>query len=82
MKFRSSLQKTKGLLDYRLPLYPFSSIFSIVFLIGIAAAMALSPDTRIALIVGPLWIIILTAFFYGKGYHKKAQPTKVNKKVS
>jgi len=78
MKFRSSLQKSKGLLDYRLPLYPFSSIFSIVFLIGIAAAMALSPDTRIALIVGPLWIIILTAFFYGKGYHKKAQLTKVN----
>jgi AAT family amino acid transporter len=33
--------------------------------------MAYFPDTRIALIVGPLWLGILVAFYYGKGYHKK-----------
>jgi AAT family amino acid transporter len=27
--------------------------------------MAYFPDTRVALIIGPLWLVLLTAFFYG-----------------
>ncbi|WP_018131469.1 hypothetical protein [Effusibacillus pohliae] len=44
--------------------------------------MAYFPDTRIALIVGPIWSILI-AFYYGKGFHwketeKTAQKVQIN----
>jgi AAT family amino acid transporter len=29
--------------------------------------MAYFPDTRVALIIGPLWLVLLTALFYALG---------------
>jgi amino acid transporter, AAT family len=60
-------------LKYKMPLFPFTSYFSLAFLILVVGLMAFFPDTRIALIVGPLWLGILTAFYYGKGYHKRGK---------
>jgi AAT family amino acid transporter len=31
--------------------------------------MAYFPDTRVALIIGPLWLVLLTALFYGLALH-------------
>lgn len=72
MRYRNglSLQERKNL-KYKMPLYPFSSYISIAFLVGVVILMAFSPDTRVALIVGPLWILILVAFYYGKGFNKR-----------
>jgi AAT family amino acid transporter len=72
IRFRKSLTpEQKQGLKYKMPLYPFASYLSLAFLIGVVGLMAYFPDTRIALIVGPLWLIILVAFYYGKGFHKR-----------
>ncbi|QGQ45193.1 amino acid permease [Metabacillus sediminilitoris] len=72
IRYRKGLkpEQAKGL-KYKMPLFPFTSYFSLAFLILVVGLMAYFPDTRIALIVGPLWLGILVAFYYGKGYHKK-----------
>jgi amino acid transporter, AAT family len=74
IKYRKGLTQTqlRGL-KYKMPLYPFTSYFSLAFLLLVVGLMAFFPDTRIALIVGPLWLGILTAFYYGKGYHKRGK---------
>ncbi|MEJ9232467.1 amino acid permease [Peribacillus butanolivorans] len=72
MHYRKGLTlEQKQALKYKMPLYPFTSYFSLTFLIGVVGLMAYFPDTRIALIVGPVWLIILVSFYYGKGFHKK-----------
>ncbi|RTQ90964.1 amino acid permease [Lysinibacillus telephonicus] len=72
MRYRKSLtSEQKRGLKYKLPLYPFTSYLSLAFLIGVVGLMAFFPDTRIALKVGPLWLVILVVFYYGKGFHKK-----------
>lgn len=72
MRYRKSLtSEQKRGLKYKLPLYPFTSYLSLAFLIGVVGLMAFFPDTRIALIVGPLWLVILVVFYYGKGFHKR-----------
>jgi amino acid transporter, AAT family len=76
----SQIKYRKGLtanqlsgLKYKMPLFPLTSYFSLAFLLLVVGLMAFFPDTRIALIVGPLWLGILTAFYYGKGYHKRGK---------
>ena len=53
-----------------MPLYPLSSYFSLAFLALVLCIMAYSEDTRIALIVGPIWLIGLAIVYYMKGFHK------------
>lgn len=78
IRYRKSLSpKQLHGLKYKMPLYPFTSYISLAFLALVVGLMAFFPDTRIALIVGPLWLGILIAFYYGKGYHKK-EMEKVN----
>ncbi|WP_026692265.1 amino acid permease [Peribacillus kribbensis] len=76
MKFRNTLSpaEEKGL-EYKMPWYPFSSYLSLAFLAFVVILMAFQADTRIALIVGPLWIIILIAFYFGRGFHKRTKPS-------
>jgi amino acid transporter, AAT family len=72
IKYRKSLTQTQlNGLKYKMPLYPFTSYFSLAFLLLVVGLMAYFPDTRIALVVGPLWLGILVAFYYGKGFHKR-----------
>ncbi|MCM3691899.1 amino acid permease [Neobacillus niacini] len=74
IKYRKSLTPANvKALKYKMPLFPFTSYFSLAFLLLVVGLMAFFPDTRIALIVGPLWLGILTAFYYGKGYHKRGK---------
>ena len=71
IKFRKSLPaQNKQKLSYKMPLYPISSYFSLAFLALVLCIMAYSEDTRIALIVGPIWLIGLAIVYYMKGFHK------------
>ena len=71
IKFRKSLPTQKRQkLSYKMPLYPLSSYFSLAFLVLVLGIMAYSEDTRIALIVGPIWLIGLAIVYYMKGFHK------------
>jgi AAT family amino acid transporter len=69
-------------LKYRLPLYPFTSYLSLGFLALVVGLMAFFPDTRIALIVGPAWILLLVAVYFGKGFNKKNDKTVSQHKIS
>ncbi|NNU83622.1 amino acid permease [Geobacillus sp. BMUD] len=72
LKFRKQLSAEQvQRLTFKLPLYPYSSYVSLAFLIGVAALMAYFPDTRIALIIGPAWLLLLTAVYFAKGMHRR-----------
>ena len=61
IRYRKGLSKeqVRGL-KYKMPLFPFTSYFALAFLVLVVGLMAFFPDTRIALIVGPLWLGILS----------------------
>lgn len=72
IRYRKSLKANEvEKLKYKLPLFPFTSYLSLAFLAFVIVLMAFSPDTRVALFIGPLWLGLLTAFYYGKGFHKR-----------
>ncbi|MGB2992201.1 MAG: amino acid permease [Paenisporosarcina sp.] len=72
ISFRRGLKtREKEKLKYKVPLFPFTSYIALAFLAFVIIVMAYNPDTRIALIVGPLWFVFLTFSYYGKGFHKK-----------
>ncbi|WP_349632701.1 amino acid permease [Neobacillus sp. WH10] len=48
---------------FKMPLYPYSIYFSIVGLLVIIATMFFLSDYRIALYIGPFWIILLFVLF-------------------
>jgi AAT family amino acid transporter len=64
-------QEEKKRLFYKMPWAPYSSYLTLIFLVGVIGLMAYFPDTRIALIVGPLWLITLLFFYYGNGLQKR-----------
>ncbi|WP_309090977.1 alanine permease AlaP [Domibacillus sp.] len=72
IRYRKSLspQQQQGL-KYKVPLFPFTSYISLAFLAGVIVVMGFGADTRIALIVGPLWLLSLTVVYYAKGFHRK-----------
>ncbi|WP_210364010.1 amino acid permease [Bacillus sp. REN3] len=79
LRYRKSLRKDQvKKLKYKLPLFPFTSYLSLGFLAFIIVLMAFSPDTRVAVIVGPGWLLFLIAFYYGKGFHKRANETNLS----
>jgi len=74
LKFRKSLSPAEQAgLKYRMWLYPVSSYLALAFLLLVVGLMAYFPDTRIALYVGPVFLVLLTVLFYVF----KLQPTQV-----
>lgn len=74
----SQLQFRRGLsaeqrksLKFAAPFWPIGSYLSLAFLAMVIVLMAFSPDTRIALYVGPLWLLFLVGMYYGKGLQKQ-----------
>ncbi|PLT34060.1 amino acid permease [Bacillus sp. V5-8f] len=72
LRFRKRMNvKEKDKLEYKMPWYPFSSYFSLAFLFLVIVLMGFSENTAVALIVGPIWILLLTACYYGFGLNRK-----------
>ena len=73
LKFRKSLSPAEQkALKYRMWLYPVSSYLALAFLVLVVGLMAYFPDTRVALYVGPVFLVFLTVLFYVF----KLQPTQ------
>ncbi|KUM02668.1 amino acid permease [Chromobacterium subtsugae] len=72
LRFRRSLsaEQLAGI-SHRMPLWPYGSYLTLGFLALVIALMAYFPDTRVALIVGPGWLVFLVAVYYLLGYHKQ-----------
>jgi len=74
IRYRNSLSaKEEAELKYKMPLFPYASYLTLAFLVGVIGLMAYNPDTRIALVVGPIWLVILIVVYYGKGFNKRSQ---------
>ncbi len=65
LKFRKGLSSTQVAgLQYRMWLYPVSSYLALAFLVLVVGLMAYFPDTRVALYIGPAFLVLLTLLFY------------------
>lgn len=53
--------------------YPFTGYFGISFLVLVLVVMCLNPDTLIAIVVGPIWLVALVVFFYVFKLNKKSE---------
>jgi amino acid transporter, AAT family len=83
MKFRRSLSATqRERLAFRMPFYPYSSWLALAFLALVIGLMAYFPDTRVALIIGPLWLVLLTALFYGLRLNKSRNQSSISAEPS
>ncbi|MEK3798320.1 amino acid permease [Peribacillus sp. FSL H8-0477] len=58
-------------LQFKMPLFPLTSYVALAFLLFVTVVLAFSPVTRIALIVGPLWLGFLTIIYFASGLHKR-----------
>jgi len=69
IKYRKTLSKEQiNKLSFKMFLYPFTSYISIIFFLFVVILMAFNEGTRIALIVGPIWMILLLVLYFG--YYK------------
>ncbi|SDN94596.1 amino acid permease [Pseudomonas jinjuensis] len=65
LKFRRGLSQAEvGKLQYRMWLYPLSSYLAMAFLVLVVALMAYFEETRIALYIGPAFLVLLVVLYY------------------
>ncbi|NMM37897.1 MAG: amino acid permease [Glaciimonas sp.] len=65
IKFRKSLSPAeRKALAFRMPFWPYGSWIALAFLSLVIGLMAYFPDTRVALVVGPAWLVLLTVLYY------------------
>ncbi len=71
MKFRQELTpEQQANLKYPMPGYPVINWVCLVFLAFVAVVMCFDPDTLVAMIVGPIWLVLLVAAYYLCGWNK------------
>ncbi|RQT95227.1 amino acid permease [Burkholderia cenocepacia] len=58
-------------------IFPYASYLTGLFLVAVVGLIAYFPDTRIAAIVGPIWIALLIALFYCFVPRHQSTPLKV-----
>ncbi|MEH7336502.1 amino acid permease [Neobacillus drentensis] len=81
IRYRRSLKPNEVTnLKYKVPLFPITSYISLAFLAFVIALMAYNPDTRIALVIGPLFLVFLVGVYYLKGFHKRDLNQTTSKK--
>ncbi|MEG3790693.1 amino acid permease [Lysobacter sp. CCNWLW3] len=72
-KFRAGLSaEQRAGLEFKMPLYPIGSWIALAFLVLVVGLMAYFPDTRIALFVGPAFLVLLVVLYYALGLGKRA----------
>ncbi|MDQ1147247.1 AAT family amino acid transporter [Bacillus sp. SORGH_AS 510] len=81
LRYRKTLKQSEvKSLKYKVPFFPYTSYIALAFLAFVIGLMAYNPDTRIALVIGPLFLILLVAVYYLKGFHKKESLQPSSKK--
>ncbi len=73
MKFRKQLSADQiSRLKFPAVFYPASNYITLLFLAGVFVSMLFGADTRIAAIVGVVWVAILVGAYYAAGLNRKA----------
>ena len=64
MRYRTRVKNgTAAAVGYRMPAAPFANWLVLVFLAGVTVMLGMNADTRVALIVGPIWFGILSVAY-------------------
>ncbi|UJB18471.1 MULTISPECIES: amino acid permease [Lysobacter] len=72
MKFRAKLSaEERARLAFKMPMYPVASWVALAFLVLVVGLMAYFPDTRVALYVGPAFLILLVVLYFVAGLNKR-----------
>ncbi|WP_223281269.1 amino acid permease [Streptomyces antnestii] len=58
-------------LKYPAPFWPYGQIVTIAFMVGVLVLLAFSSDTRVALLVGVVWLALLSGLYYLWGRPRK-----------
>ncbi len=75
MNFRKNLTKDQvKKLKYPMFAFPIANYIALAFLALVVVIMWFDADTRIALIIGPIWLAILTGLYYVTGIHNAVTP--------
>jgi amino acid transporter, AAT family len=84
IRYRNTLKPAESkALKYKMPLFPYTSYIALAFLAFVIGLMAYNPDTRIALVIGPLFLVFLVTVYYVKGFHKRdSSQDNVEERVS
>lgn len=69
-------------LRFKMPFYPVSNYIALAGLIGVGVIMCITEHTRIAMIVGPIWLIVLNIIYNLLGWHKDDQDKQKGKATS
>ncbi|PRX39594.1 AAT family amino acid transporter/D-serine/D-alanine/glycine transporter [Planifilum fimeticola] len=57
--------------EFKMPGYPYTNWITLLFMVMVAVLLGFNSETRIALIVGPIWILILiVSYQFVKKYHR------------
>lgn len=59
-------RKFKGESSYKTLLYPLSSIIAVIFLVAVATIMYFMPSFKMAIIIAPIWLTLLSIAYYCK----------------
>jgi AAT family amino acid transporter/D-serine/D-alanine/glycine transporter len=60
LRYRARVQRgTAAAVGYRMPGAPYANWVVLLFLVGVSVMLGMNADTRVALIVGPIWFGIL-----------------------
>ncbi|MGN8841539.1 amino acid permease [Niallia sp. HCP3S3_B10] len=70
MKYRKTRPELAAKNKFKMPLYPVANYIILVFLAFVLVVLALAEDTRIALIVTPVWFILLLVIYQVKWNRK------------
>ncbi|QQZ08642.1 amino acid permease [Heyndrickxia vini] len=74
LKFRKNMSpEERAKIKFKAPFWPYGNYIALAFLVVVIILMGFSKDTSIALIVGPLWLLLLVAVYYGKGINKQTK---------
>ncbi|AOJ66601.1 hypothetical protein WJ32_30095 [Burkholderia ubonensis] len=70
-RFRLTLRASDlAKLPCRVPFFPYCNSIAMAFLVVVIALMATFADTRIAVIVGPIWIAWVTCIYFATKGHR------------
>ncbi|MDH4580513.1 amino acid permease [Pseudomonas sp. BN415] len=72
---RRSLGATEvGKLHFRVPFWPYGQYFAIAFMVFIFVVLGFFPETRVALYVGPAWLVLLSLAYWRWVRPKEVEP--------
>jgi len=82
LKFKTSMNRTQTRTDFPSVAYPFTNYLCIAFMGGILLIMSSTPDMRVAVIMIPVWIGILSVAYFFKRKQESQTAMLDNSKIS